>query len=544
MAGKINELAGKIAPESILINPQKLESAYYTNDIKGPVSFGTSGHRGSSLSGTFNDAQIAATSQAIYEYRNSKGITGPLFLGFDSHALSKPAFKTALEVFTANGVETVIHADDQFTPTPVISFLILEYNKSNKNNTADGVVVTPSHNPPADGGFKYNPPSGGPADVDATGWIQDRANEIIKNGGNGIKRIIYERARKTDKVHEQDFVTPFVSSLSRIIDMNIIKESQIKIGADPMGGSGVGFWEPIADLYGLDIDVVNKKTDPTFRFMTVDSDGKIRMDCSSPYAMAGLISMSDKYDIAWGNDTDFDRHGIVCPDGLMNPNHYLSVAIWYLLQNRPDWDKNISIGKTLVSSSMIDMIVKSGGKKLYEVPVGFKWFVQGLLDGSVAFGGEESAGASFLRMDGSTWTTDKDGFCMTLLAAEILAKTGKCPSEIYKNVLIPEHGEPFYKREDGPISDAQKAILKDLEPGNITSEYLAGKKIEKVMTRAPGNNASIGGVKVTLEGGSWFAIRPSGTEPKMKVYIESFEGEELWQRIYDEALPLIFGNRV
>lgn len=542
MTDNISELAGKIAPESILIDPQRLESAYYSKDIKGPVSFGTSGHRGSSLSGTFNDVHIAATSQAICEYRSSKGFSGPLFLGFDSHALSGPAFKTAIEVFAANGVETVIHANDRFTPTPVISFLILEHNRTGKNKTADGVVITPSHNPPKDGGFKYNPPSGGPADVDATGWIQDRANEIIENSGKDIKRFTYEKARKSETVHEQDFITPFAGALSQIIDMKSIKEAGIKIGADPMGGSGVLFWEPISDLYGLDIDVVNKKTDPTFRFMTVDSDGQIRMDCSSPYAMAGLISMADKYDIAWGNDTDFDRHGIVCPDGLMNPNHYLSVAIWYLLQNRPVWHRDIAIGKTLVSSSMIDMIVETGRKKLYEVPVGFKWFVPGLLDGSVAFGGEESAGASFLRMDGSVWTTDKDGFCMTLLAAEILAKTGKCPSEIYKNILIPAHGEPFYKREDGPVSDEQKKLLKTFEPENIRSDSLAGKKITNIMTKAPGNKASIGGVKVTLEGGSWFAIRPSGTEPKMKVYIESFEGEELWQKIYEEALPLIFGE--
>ncbi len=544
MADTINVLAGKIAPEDLLIVPEKLESAYYMNDIKGPVSFGTSGHRGSSVSGTFNDAHIEAISQAICEYRVLNKITGPLFMGFDTHALSIPAFRTTLEVFAANSVDTVIHKDDQFTPTPVISFLIIDYNKNNKNRYADGVVITPSHNPPRDGGIKYNPPSGGPADVDATDWIQNRANEIIKNNGRDIKRIPYEKARKTDTVHEQDFIMPFVRSLSGVVDMNLIKDAGIKIGADPMGGSGAGFWEPIAGFYGLDIDVVNKKTDPTFRFMTVDSDGQIRMDCSSPYAMAGLIAMSGRYDIAWGNDPDFDRHGIVCHDGLMNPNHYLSVAIWYLLRNRPLWNSGISIGKTLVSSSMIDMIVKTGGKNLYEVPVGFKWFVRGLLDGSVAFGGEESAGASFLRMDGSVWTSDKDGFCMTLLAAEILAKTGKCPSDIYKDILIPEHGEPFYKREDGSISNEQKKILRDLKPEIIKTASLAGKRIEKIMTHAPGNNAPIGGVKVTLEGGSWFAIRPSGTEPKMKVYIESFEGEKLWQGIYNEALPLIFGNLV
>lgn len=539
MAGKIHELAGEKAPESMLIDPAELESAYYEGDVKGPVSFGTSGHRGSSVSGTFNEAHIAATSQAICEYRKSKGINGPLFMGFDSHALSKPAFMTALEVFSANDIETVIHAGDEFTPTPVISFLILEHNRDN-SSIADGVVVTPSHNPPGDGGFKYNPPNGGPADTEATGWIQDRANRIIESGISGLKRIPYEKARKSETTHEKNFVTPFVESLSGIVDMDIIKEEGIKIGADPMGGSGVNFWGPVADCYGLDIDIVNKNTDPTFRFMTLDSDGKIRMDCSSPYAMAGLISMADKYDIAWGNDPDFDRHGIVCPDGLMNPNHYLSVAIWYLLENRPGWNKDISIGKTLVSSSMIDMIVKDCGKKLYEVPVGFKWFVQGLLDGSIAFGGEESAGASFLRMDGSPWTTDKDGFCMTLLAAEILAKTGKCPSEIYYGILVPKYGRPCYKREDGPITDEQKRILKNLDPDKIKSGFLAGKRIKEVMTRAPGNNAPIGGVKAALEDGSWFAIRPSGTEPKMKVYIESFEGESLWQKIYDEALPLIF----
>jgi len=542
MAGKIHELAGKIAPESMLIDPEKLESAYYMGDIKGPVSFGTSGHRGSSLSGTFNEAHIAATSQAICEYRKSKGTTGPLFMGFDSHALSRPSFKTALEVFAANEVETVIHAGDEFTPTPVISFLILEHNKNNDNNIADGVVVTPSHNPPKDGGFKYNSPNGGPADIDATGWIQDRANLLIKAGNADVKSIPYEKARKAVTTHEKDFITPFVQSLSQIVDMDIIKKERIKIGADPMGGSGVRFWQPVADYYDLDIDLINKTTDPRFGFMTLDSDGQIRMDCSSPYAMASLISMAEKYDIAWGNDPDFDRHGIVCPDGLMNPNHYLSVAIWYLLKHRPNWDKNISIGKTLVSSSMIDKIVKTSGKKLYEVPVGFKWFVQGLLNGSVAFGGEESAGASFLRMDGSTWTTDKDGFCMTLLSAEILARTGKCPSEIYRDILVTEYGDPYYKREDSPITDRQKEILKALNPENIKAKSLAGKKINMIMTRAPGNNAPIGGVKVTLEGGSWFAIRPSGTEPKMKVYIESFEDNALWQRIYDEALPLIFGN--
>ncbi|MBN1904246.1 MAG: alpha-D-glucose phosphate-specific phosphoglucomutase [Deltaproteobacteria bacterium] len=542
MASAIHEFAGKIAPESVLINPDKLVSAYYAADLSGPVSFGTSGHRGTSIKGTFNELHIAATSQAICEYRRSKGIKGPLFMGFDPHALSIPAFRTALEVFAANDVETIIHKNDQFTPTPVISFLILEHNKQDQHHQADGVVVTPSHNPPRDGGFKYNPPSGGPADVDATDWIQERANELIKNKGRDIKRVPYETACKKENVHAQDFMMQFIRSLSSVVDMKLIKDAGIRIGADPMGGAGTGFWQPLAELYSLDIDVVNKKTDPTFSFMTLDSDGEIRMDCSSPYAMAGLIAMADKYDIAWGNDPDFDRHGIVCPDGLMNPNHYLSVAIWYLLKNRAGWNKDITIGKTLVSSSMIDRVVNASGKGLYEVPVGFKWFVQGLLDGKIAFGGEESAGATFLRMDGSTWTTDKDGFCMTLLAAEILAKTGKCPSDIYKNILIPLHGEPFYQRKDEAISDEQKRLLKGLKPQDIKTDRVAGKKIIEVLTRAPGNNALIGGVKVTLEGGSWFAIRPSGTEPRMKIYIESFEGKGLWQRIYEEALPLIFGN--
>lgn len=542
MASEIHELAGKPAPEYLLIDPDKLISAYYNNDVNGPVSFGTSGHRGSSLKGTFNDIHIAATSQAICEYRISQGIDGPLFIGLDTHALSAPAFRTALEVFAANGVETIIHKDDQFTPTPVISFLILEHNKKDINHKADGVVVTPSHNPPRDGGFKYNPPNGGPADVEATDWIEARANELIKNRGRYIKRLPYENARQKENVHEQDFMMQFIRSLSGVVDMKLIRDAGIRIGTDPMGGAGTGFWGPLAELYGLDIDVVNKKTDPTFSFMTLDSDGEIRMDCSSPYAMAGLIAMADKYDVAWGNDPDFDRHGIVCPDGLMNPNHYLSVAIWYLLKNRAGWNRDISIGKTLVSSSMIDRVVKASGKSLYEVPVGFKWFVQGLSDGKIAFGGEESAGATFLRMDGSTWTTDKDGFCMTLLAAEILAKTGECPSDIYKNILVPAHGKPFYKREDGAISDDQKRILKGLKAEDIKADRVAGKKIIEVITRAPGNNALIGGVKVTLEGGSWFAIRPSGTEPRMKIYIESFEGKALWQRIYEDALPVIFGN--
>ncbi|MBW1768543.1 MAG: alpha-D-glucose phosphate-specific phosphoglucomutase [Deltaproteobacteria bacterium] len=538
----LHHLAGKPAPKSMLVNVPRLVTSYYTNKPRGSVAFGTSGHRGSSLKGTFNEMHIAATAQAICEYRASKEITGPLFLGFDTHALSEPAFRTALEVFAANEIEVVIHEKDEYTPTPVISYLILEHNKGKTEGFSDGVVITPSHNPPQDGGFKYNPPHGGPADVDVTQWIENRANQLMNTDYSGVRRVLYEKARQAGTTHEQDFITPFVMSLSQVIDMEAIQKEGIRIGADPMGGSGVHFWGPIAERYGLNIEVVNPDIDPTFAFMTVDADGEIRMDCSSPYAMANLIAMANRFDIAWGNDTDFDRHGIVGPTGLMNPNHYLAVAIWYLLQNRPAWEKNISIGKTLVSSSMIDKIVTGLGRKIYEVPVGFKWFVQGLLNGEVAFGGEESAGASFLRRDGTAWSTDKDGFSLTLLAAEILAKTGRKPTEIYRETLVPQYGEPYYKREDGPITDEQKAVLKALTPDSIKATVLAGLPITAVMTTAPGNGAAIGGVKVVLDDGSWFAIRPSGTEPKMKVYIESFGGEGLWQQIHKEALPLVFGQ--
>ena len=538
----LHHLAGKPAPKSMLVNVPRLVTSYYTNKPRGSVAFGTSGHRGSSLKGTFNEMHIAATAQAICEYRAPKEITGPLFLGFDTHALSEPAFRTALEVFAANEIEVVIHEKDEYTPTPVISYLILEHNKGKAEGFADGVVITPSHNPPQDGGFKYNPPHGGPADVDVTQWIEKRANQLMNTDYSGVRRVLYEKARQAGTTHEQDFITPFVMSLSQVIDMEAIQKEGIRIGADPMGGSGVHFWAPIAERYGLNIEVVNPDIDPTFAFMTVDADGEIRMDCSSPYAMANLIAMANRFDIAWGNDTDFDRHGIVGPTGLMNPNHYLAVAIWYLLQNRPAWEKNISIGKTLVSSSMIDKIVTGLGRKIYEVPVGFKWFVQGLLNGEVAFGGEESAGASFLRRDGTAWSTDKDGFSLTLLAAEILAKTGRKPTEIYRETLVPQYGEPYYKREDGPITDEQKAVLKALTPDSIKATVLAGLPITAVMTTAPGNGAAIGGVKVVLDDGSWFAIRPSGTEPKMKVYIESFGGEGLWQQIHKEALPIVFGQ--
>jgi phosphoglucomutase len=540
---ELHQLAGKPAPKSMLVNIPRLVASYYTLEPSGPVSFGTSGHRGCSSNGTFNEMHIASTAQAISEYRALKGITGPLYLGFDTHALSEAAFRTSLEVFSGNEVEVVIHTKDEYTPTPVISFLILEYNKAKTKGFADGVVVTPSHNPPRDGGFKYNPPQGGPADVDVTGWVQDRANKLMNSDGSDIKRMSYEKARRAGTTHEQDFITPFVDSLSQVIDMEIIQKQGLMIGVDPMGGSGINYWGPIAEKYNINMDIINTDADPTFGFMPVDSDGEIRMDCSSPYAMANLIAMADKFDIAWGNDSDFDRHGIVCPSGLMNPNHYLSVAIWYLLKNRPGWGKDLAIGKTLVSSSMIDKVVAGLKRELYEVPVGFKWFVDGMLNGTVAFGGEESAGASFLRKDGTVWTTDKDGFCMTLLAAEILAKTGKTPDEIYCETLISGYGEPYYKRVDGPISDEQKEVLKGLTPDSIKTSTLADLPITAVMTTAPGNKASIGGVKVVIDDGSWFAIRPSGTEPKMKLYIESFGGAERWQQINDEALPLIFGGR-
>ena len=527
----------------MLVNVPRLVSSYYTDRPSGPVSFGTSGHRGASQDGTFNEAHIAATAQAICELRGAKGVKGPLFIGFDTHALSEPAFRTALGVFAGNGVESVIHAGDKYTPTPVISHLILRHNRKNTRGIADGVVITPSHNPPQDGGFKYNPPHGGPADNDITGWIQERANRLMDNGNAGIRRKTFQKARTDINTREQDFITPFVESLSRVINMDAIRAEGMKIGVDPMGGAGIHFWGPIAERYGLDMETFNMDPDPTFGFMTVDFDGQIRMDCSSPHAMAGLIAMADRFDVAWGNDTDADRHGIVCPPGLMNPNHYLSVAIWYLLNNRQDWKQDTAIGKTLVSSSMIDRVVNGLKRKLYEVPVGFKWFVPGLLKGSLSFGGEESAGAAFLCRDGEVWTTDKDGFSLALLAAEILAVTGRTPAEIYTETLIPLHGDPYYKRADSPITDQQRKILQELDPGSIGDRSIAGLPISALMTSAPGNGEAIGGVKIVLGDGSWFAARPSGTEAKMKVYVESFGGEELWDRIHEEAIELIFGKQ-
>ncbi len=538
-----HEFAGKPPSPGMLTNIPRLVSSYYTYEPRGPVSFGTSGHRGSSLDGTFNEAHIAAASQAICEYRKFKNIKGPLFIGFDTHALSEPSFRTALEVFAGNDVQSVIHSGNEYTPTPVISHLILNHNRETSGGIADGVIITPSHNPPGDGGFKYNPPHGGPADTEVTAWIQARANSLMEHGNIEVKRKAFEKALK-DFTKEQDFVTPFVESLSSVINMEAIRSEGIRIGVDPMGGASIHFWGPLAEKFGLKMEIFHTNSDPTFGFMTVDFDGQIRMDCSSPHAMAGLISMADKFDIAWGNDTDADRHGIVCPSGLMNPNDYLSVAIWYLLKNRLQWKKDAMIGKTLVSSSMIDRVVNGLKRRLYEVPVGFKWFVQGLLNGSLGFGGEESAGAAFLCQDGRTWTTDKDGFSLSLLAAEILAITGRTPAEIYKEILIPLYGEPYYKRADGPVTEQQKAKLLALNPASIGGKSVAGLPISSVMTTAPGNNAPINGVKILLKDGSWFAVRPSGTEAKMKVYVESFGGEELWERIYTDAVELIFGNQL
>ena len=538
----LHELAGKPVPKSKLTDISRLVSSYYTHDMKEPVSFGTSGHRGTALNGTFNELHIASTVQAICEYRSASKINGPLFLGFDTHALSEPAFRTSLEVLAANKINTFINAGDEYTPTPVISFLILEQNNKNSTSPADGIVITPSHNPPQDGGIKYNPPSGGPAGNEITTWIENRANQIAGKEKDAIKKIPFETAQRTSFITEHDFITPFVDSLSQVVDMDIIQHSGIKIGIDPMGGAGIHFWQPIAERYNLNMNIINTDVDQQFGFMTADWDGKIRMDCSSTYAMTNLIALADRFDIAWGNDPDFDRHGIVTPKGLMNPNHYLATSIWYLLQNRPEWNKEVSIGKTLVSSSMIDQVTKGLNRKIHEVPVGFKWFVKGLYDGSLAFGGEESAGASFLRKNGKVWTTDKDGFCMTLLAAEILAKTQKTPEEIYQDILIPEYGNPYYRRIDSPVTNEEKQILSRLDPQSLKGASIAGINISSAITKAPGNNASMGGIKIILKDGSWCAVRPSGTEPIMKFYIESFGGEDLVEKIHEQAKDLIFNN--
>lgn len=542
----ISPLAGKPAPAEILINVDRLLDQYYTvhPDPENPlqrVSFGTSGHRGSSATGTFNEDHILAVSQAVVEYRQNQGIDGPLYMGMDTHLLSEPAQKSALEVLAANGVDVYIAAGSgaaQYTPTPAVSHAILAYNRGRTSGLADGIIITPSHNPPADGGFKYNPPSGGPAEPDATKWIQDRANQLLANGNREVKRMAYETAAKASTTHPFDFITPYVNDLETIIDIEAIRASGIRIGADPLGGSNIAYWQPIADRYGLNITVINQAVDPTFRFMSVDWDGKIRMDCSSPYAMAGLVKFKDDYDIAFGNDTDSDRHGIVTPSvGLMNPNHFLSVAIWYLFTNRTGWSGSSAIGKTLVSSSMIDRVGKEIGRTVCEVPVGFKWFVAGLLDGSFGFGGEESAGASFLRQDGSVWTTDKDGIILDLLAAEITAKTGKDPGQHYQD-LTDRLGKPFYKRIDSPATPEQKAKLSKLSPEDMKVSTLAGDPITATLTKAPGNGAAIGGMKVTTENG-WFAARPSGTENVCKVYAESFKSEAHLEQILSEAQQMI-----
>lgn len=539
----IHVLAGKKAPKSILVNIPRLISAYYVNrpdvnEVTQKVSFGTSGHRGNSRTYSFNEDHIHAITQGICDYRKAQGITGPLFIGFDTHALSEPAFISAIEVLAANGAETMIAKDMNYTPTPAISHAILSYNKGRKEGLADGIVITPSHNPPDNGGIKYNPPNGGPADTDITKWVADKANELLKNANKEVKRIPYEKALKTPYIHEFDFVTPYVNDLHNIIDMDVIKASGLKIAADALGGAGLGYWMPIAEKYGLNIEMLNGYPDPTFSFMNVDGDGKIRMDCSSPYAMAGLIELKDKYDLAFGNDADFDRHGIVTPSvGLMNPNHYLSVAISYLFQDRTGWRPDAAIGKTLVSSSMIDRVAASLGKRLAEVPVGFKWFVDGLVDGSFGFGGEESAGASFLKKDGTVWTTDKDGMILCLLGAEITAKTGRDPGQHYQE-LTAKFGAPVYARVDAPADLAQKAVLLKLSPEQVTADHLAGETITAKLTKAPSNQAEIGGLKVCTENG-WFAARPSGTEDVYKIYAESFKGVDHLKQIQEEARAIV-----
>ncbi|WP_345976162.1 phosphoglucomutase (alpha-D-glucose-1,6-bisphosphate-dependent) [Sulfurimonas sp. HSL3-7] len=537
-----HENAGKTAPYSLLENIPRLIASYYmqrpdVNEAAQKVAFGTSGHRGSSVKNSFNEDHILAIAQAMCEYRKSAGITGTLFIGKDTHALSTPAQLTALQVCIANGVPCRIAKDDGYTPTPVISFTILEANKKG-GAQCDGVVITPSHNPPSDGGFKYNPPNGGPADTDVTSVIEERANAILKNGLTDVKKVSLEEALASELLQEYDFITPYVSALNEIVDMDAIKASGLKIGVDPMGGSGIAVYQKIKEVYGLDMEIVNEKVDPTFSFMTCDHDGKIRMDCSSAYAMASLIALKEKYDIAFGNDPDFDRHGIVTPSvGLMNPNHYLSVAIWYLYSHRKAWSSELGIGKTLVSSSMIDRVAASLGRKVVEVPVGFKWFVDGLFSGTLGFGGEESAGASFLRRDGSVWSTDKDGIILNLLAAEITVKMKKDPGTIYQEFEA-EFGRSYYARIDAPATPQQKAVLKNLSPENITSKIMAGEAIEGIFTEASGNGAKIGGLKVTTQNG-WFAARPSGTEDIYKIYAESFISGEHLEQIQQEAKEIV-----
>jgi phosphoglucomutase len=539
----ISPLAGKPAPKEMLVNVVRLERDYFERrpDVQDPnqlVIFGTSGHRGSPLHRTFTEAHILAITQAICDYRREQGTDGPLYMGKDTHAISGPAQRTALEVLAANNVETIIQQGDGVTPTPVISRAILVYNRARKEHLADGIVITPSHNPPEDGGFKYNPPNGGPADTDVTHWVEDRANELLRAGNVGIRRVPFSRAIQAATTHQEDFVLPYVRDLENVVDIDAIRGAHLKLGVDPLGGAARPYWEPINSIYGLDIVVVNPVIDPTFSFMTVDHDGKIRMDCSSPYAMARLVGLKDQYQVAFANDPDSDRHGIVTPvAGLMNPNHYLAVAIQYLLTHRPQWRQEVAVGKTLVSSSMIDRVVKKLGRELLEVPVGFKWFVRGLVDGSCCFGGEESAGASFVRLDGTVWTTDKDGPIMDLLAAEITARTGKNPGEHYRE-LTAEFGSPYYTRIDAPATPEQKAKLQKLSPNAVKESDLAGEPITAKLTKAPGNDAPIGGLKVVAESG-WFAARPSGTENIYKIYAESFKSQTHLTAILSEAQEMV-----
>jgi phosphoglucomutase len=539
----VNPLAGKPAPANLLIDVAALEDAYFherpdPRDPRQRVSFGTSGHRGTSLDGTFTEAHILATTQAICEYRRRNGIDGPVYVGSDTHALSRVAENTALEVLAANGVEGFIQEGDRPTPTPVVSWHILTHNRGRAGHPADGIIITPSHNPPSDGGFKYNPPNGGPADTDVTSWVQDRANQLLEGGNADVKRTSVDRRRGTGTIRPADLATPYVRDLKSVIDTESIRSAGVRIGVDPLGGASVHYWGPIAEAYGLDLTVVNETVDPRFAFMTVDHDGKIRMDCSSPYAMASLVRLKDQYQVAFGNDPDADRHGIVTPSaGLMNPNHYLAVAIEYLLQNRPQWPATAAVGKTVVSSGMIDRVVKRLGRVLAEVPVGFKWFAPGLFDGTVCFGGEESAGASFLRRDGTVWSTDKDGLILGLLAAEITARTGQDPGAHYRR-LEAEFGRSSYTRIDAPATPEQKAAFKNLTPGAVTATELAGEPIVDKLTQAPGNGAPIGGLKVVTDSG-WFAARPSGTENIYKIYAESFRGDEHLKQIVDQAQQIV-----
>jgi len=539
----IHPLAGKPAPKDLLVDIDQLRKEYYARkpditDRAQRVSFGTSGHRGSSLRGAFNEAHILAITQAICDYRSSHGINGPLYIGKDTHALSEPAFVTALEVLAANGVETMIDREDGYTPTPAVSHAILTYNRGRSAGLADGIVVTPSHNPPEDGGFKYNPPHGGPADTDVTRWIEERANGFLSSDLRNVARIPYEKARRADTVHPYDYIGTYVGDLSSVVDMEAVRNAKLKIGVDPLGGAGVAYWRPIAERYRVQVEVVNDTVDPTFSFMSLDWDGKIRMDCSSPHAMAKLIALKDRFDIAFGNDTDNDRHGIVTRTaGLMNPNHYLAAAIFYLFTHRPGWRPDAAIGKTVVSSSIIDRVAAKIGRALIEVPVGFKWFVPGLREGSLGFGGEESAGASFLRRDGTVWATDKDGIIMDLLAVELMARTGRDPSELYQE-LTRELGAPAYERIDAPATAQQKSVLLKLSSGDVNASELAGDPIQEMLTTAPGNGAAIGGLKVITAQG-WFAARPSGTEEVYKLYAESFRGSEHLRRIQKEAQALL-----